>query len=154
MNTEVALLCESSSQDCGTDFENTKVQYLAQSYALAQSQGLRGNIWYEFTGGWRNSGLINSNLTEKPGFTAYTFSRSMLLDSQFSQESTDYPGVKVFVYDRGSFYLWVVWSQDGNQHTVNLPGVPQAAYDTMGTTLAQSQTVNVGVSPIYLTWPK
>jgi hypothetical protein len=154
INTETALLCESSSQVCDNDFETTKVQFLAQSYALALSQGLRGNIWYGFTGGWRNSGLINNNLTEKPGFTAYTFSRSMLLDSQFTQEDTEYSGVKVLVYDRGDYYIWVVWSQDGNQHTITLPAVPEAAYDAMGDEMTQTQVVDVGTTPFYLMWPK
>jgi hypothetical protein len=145
MNTETALLCDSCSNDA--TFETTKAYYVAQVYAAALAQGLRANIWYNVLGGWNNSGLINH-----PAYTAYQFARSELRDAVFVREITEYAGVKGYEYNRGDLRIWVLWSLDGDTHSITLSGAPLAAWDALGNVVSPAASMDVTWNPLYLEW--
>jgi len=142
MNTESAILW-SPDDDFGgvypdvNDPKNTKSSYLVQSYVTALSvqkkYNLRANSWYHGVSGWRNSGLLNKDLSPKLAYKAYSFAYKKIATSNFVEERTDYgSNVKEYVFQKDGKTLWVVWSLDGANHTVTLPQTPTAIWDMYG----------------------
>jgi hypothetical protein len=141
MNTESAILW-SPDDDFGgvypdeNDPKNTKSSYLVQTYVTALSvqkkYNLRANIWF-CVFGWRNSGLLNGDLSPKLAYKAYSFAYKKLATSNFVEERTDYgSNVKEYVFQNEGKILWVVWSLNGTNHTVTLPQTPTAIWDMYG----------------------
>jgi hypothetical protein len=149
MNTESAILCDSCSND--STFETTKAYYVAQVYAAAIAQGLRANIWYSVLG-WQNSGLLNPDLSPRPAYTAFQFSRSELHNATWLRDLTEYPGVKGYELNRGDRRIWVLWSLDGATHSISLPGVPLVAWDALGNSVSPAASMNAALNPLYLEW--
>jgi hypothetical protein len=147
MNTENAILCDS----CGSDpaFETTKAYYVAQAYAVAIAEGWRANVWYNVLG-WRNSGLLNPDLSPKPAYAAFRASRSILQDARVVREIVEYEGVKIYAFDRGDRQIWVMWSLDGADHGVTLPFTPSAVFHVLGAPLSASSAMTVTLSPVYV----
>jgi hypothetical protein len=146
MNTETALLCDSCGDD--TTYETTKAYYVARTYAVALAKGLRANVWYSVFG-WRNSGLLNPDLSPRPAYTALQFSRSELRDANWVRDITEYAGVKGYEFQRGDRRIWVLWSLDGNMHLINLPGVPLVISHVDGTPISPVRTLTVTLEPQY-----
>jgi len=160
MNTESAVICGGFNVPPGqppcesvstSPFEQTKAYYVAQAYAAVIAQGLRANIWYSVLG-WRNSGLLNADLSPRPAYTAFQFARSELRDAVWVRDVTEYTGVKGYEFQRGDRRIWVLWSLDGASHTINLPGVPLAAWDVLGNSVSPAASMNVSLNPLYLEW--
>jgi hypothetical protein len=149
MNTESAILCDSCSNNAA--FETTKAYYVAQTYAAAIAQDLQANIWFSVRG-WRNSGLLNDDLSPRPAYTSFQFSRSELRDAAWKRAITEYSGVKGYEFQRDDRRIWVLWSLDGNLHPINLPGIPFAASDALGTSVIPAASMNVSLNPLYLEW--
>ena len=168
MNTETALLCGGFSDPpggtgCESDpdsiFERTKSYYVTQSYAAAAAVGLKANIWYSFVG-WRNSGLVYSDLSPRPAYTAFQFSRYKLADvpSGEALSAQDTGGVSAilgykFQHPEGSL-IWVLWSKDGSTQTVTLPSPPSGVWDVLGEeqTMADPVKLTVTLKPLYVEW--
>jgi hypothetical protein len=155
MNTESAILCDSCSSD--TTYEMTKAYYVAQAYAVAIAEGLRANLWYSVLG-WRNSGLLNPDLSPRSAYTAYQVARSELRDSTLAGvlSPSDIGGsnlVKGYKFNRGDRRIWVVWSLDGSSHSItpNL-GTPLSVVDALGHAVTPASTVTVDLNPLYLEW--
>jgi hypothetical protein len=160
MNTETALICGGAfappggpgcDSDPSSPFEQAKANYVAQGYASAIAEGLRANIWYNVFG-WRNSALLNYNLTERPAYIAFVTARNILLNAQFSREITDYAGVKIYEFTRDWHRIWVLWSLDGSSHSVNIDNMPNEIYDALGNRVFQDTPLQVGSVPLYLVW--
>jgi hypothetical protein len=159
MNTESALICGTTGYEsaCQTDDSaETKVYYLAQAYATAIAQGLRANIWYSVLG-WRNSGLLNGNLSPLPAYYAFQFGRSELRDAAYTGDITaadigGASGVMGYKFQRGDRRIWVLWSLDGNQHSINFSSVPLAAWDALGDSVTPAASMDVTLNPLYLEW--
>ena len=149
MNTESAVLCDSCSND--SIFEATKANYVTQTYAAAIAEGLRANIWYSVLG-WHNSGLLNADLSPRPAYTAFQFARSELRDATWVRDVTEYTGVKGYEFQRVDRRIWVLWSLDGTTHSINLSGLPLAAWDALGNSVSPSVSMNVDLNPLYLEW--
>ncbi len=159
MNTESALICGSGvppgAPGCesypDSPYEVTKANYVAQAYAAAMAEGLLVNTWYSVMG-WRNSNLLNIDLTPRPAYTALVTSRNVLGGAVFQREIGEYVGVKGYEFKRGN-NLWLVWSLDGNPHNITLPSTPVALLDAMGRSIAVTgTTLQVGLDPIYVKW--
>jgi len=155
MNTETALLCGRSGNEppCRTDdFANTKAYYLAQSYAAALTEGLHANVWYSLFG-WRASGLLNpGDQSPLPAFEAYRFAVQQLGSVRFLRQLQEYPGVMGYEFEREGQRIWVLWSLDGATHSINLSGLPLAAWDALGNSVSPAASMNVGLNPLYLEW--
>jgi len=138
MNTESAILY-STLDNTG---ETTKASYLVQAYVTALSSqskfNLRANIWFHVFG-WRNSGLLNTDLSPKPAYDAYSFAYKKLATSNSVEEKADYgSNVKEYVFQNDGKTLWVVWSLNGANQTVTLPQIPTGIWDMYG----NPQTIN------------
>lgn len=160
MNTEAALLCGGTTDPPGgpgcesypaSAYEQTKAHYVTQVYSSAIAENLRANIWY-YIFGWRNSNILNTDLSPRPAYLAFAAARKILLDAQFNREILDYPQVKGYEYTRSLHRVWVLWSLDGNTHPVNLDTMPAAIYDTLGNPVVPSNPLQVGIAPLYLVW--
>ena len=159
--TEAAILCGSDSTPPGTppcdstptsDFELTKAYYLTRVYVDAFYHDIQGVLWFRALG-WRNSNLLNSDLSPRPAYYALRTARKALANSTIRSAKNTYPGVFGYVFDRGDRLVWVIWSLDGLPHPVDLPGVPLSSYDALGVTMNITSTLTVDVKPIYLEWP-
>jgi hypothetical protein len=155
INTESALLGDGRSGD--PDFEQTKANYVAQSYAMAIAEGLRGNLWYSLLG-WRNSNLLDANLDPLPAYDAFKFASQKLgsvVDAvEIDAGDVDDPsGLKGYKFDSVNGPIWIVWSMDGGVRQVTLkPGVPNAVYNVFGNPQSPTATISVGLEPLYLEW--
>jgi hypothetical protein len=150
INTETALLCSKIDQPVckSEDFNHTKASYLAQSYASALANGLRGNIWYSIVG-WLGSGLTD-NMTPLPALDAYHVSLNLLNEATFSQEITQYPQITGFEFTRPDSRLWVIWGLGDTNQTIQLPSIPTSISDIYGNPLSASQDIELTFSPIYI----
>jgi len=155
INTESAVVCDACTND--VTHETTKAYYIAQAYASAIRYGLKGNMWYSLLG-WRNSGLLTASFDELPGFQAFKFGRQILAPSSSlgdigALDISSMTGVKGYKFRKDDRDVWIVWSLDGSSHTVNLiPGIPDAVYDSLGTSLTPSASLQVTLNPTYIEW--
>jgi len=164
VNSEVALACgdadgNSPGDYCkSTDFEKTKAYYVAQTYAAAIAEGLHASIWYSVFG-WRNSQLINStDLSTTQAYTAFKFGQSELNNVAYSGQvvSADIggtSGVSGYKFLRNDRRVWMIWSLDGNTHSITFSsGVPLAAWDALGVTITPATSMSITIKPLYLEW--
>jgi hypothetical protein len=150
IDTENALIC--TWEGCATpEFETVKAYYLAETYAAAIAQGLRGNLWYSWLG-WNNSGLINAGSDSLPGYLAFQFSRNELFNSVWVRDITQYSGVKGYEFNRGDRRIWILWSLDATSHSIYLTNAPLAIWDALGVSISTANSVNITVKPLYLEW--
>jgi hypothetical protein len=158
MNTEAALLCGDIDEPPGAagcepdpqlPYEATKANYMAQVYTTAMAEGLHSNVWYSLLG-WRNSGLLNDDLSPRPAYHAYDFAQDILRYATFNRSIDEYPHVKGYAFTRGGAPVWVLWSLDLNPHQISLPWAPTEAYSVSGQPLPAGQAVIVTADPIYL----
>jgi len=152
MNTESALLCISKDQKCQSeDFANTKSYYVAEVYASALAEALQANLWYNLTG-WRGSGLVDDKFQPQPAYDAFRFSASMLQGALFVGNIDQFSGVKGYEFSRDRQRLWILWAQDGADHTIRLSETPKAVYDVIGKHLTVTRNLNLTVAPLYIEW--
>jgi hypothetical protein len=150
MNTENALLCDICAGN--ETFETTKAYYLTQVYGSAIANGLEANIWHKVFD-WRGSGLLNTDLSPRPAYTAFQFARRELASALYRRQIVEYPGVKGFEFQRGSQFIWLVWSLDGDTHTISLPDAPLAVYDALGNPKALSDKLSIDLTPYFIEFP-
>jgi hypothetical protein len=160
LNTETALVCGGAFDSPGTPpcesdptsaYELTKAYYVPQVYSAGQALGLRANIWYSVHG-WRNSDLLNFDLTKRPAYTAYAFARNMLLDAVFVRKIDEFPSVMGYEFTDGNRVIWVIWSTDRTNHSITLSSLPDKIFDALGATIPISNPLQVGLKPLYLEW--
>ncbi|MEA3439389.1 MAG: hypothetical protein U9R58_03825 [Chloroflexota bacterium] len=160
INSEEALICygdDGTKEYCkDDDFQESKAIYVTQSYVKAYVSGLRSNIWYAVLG-WSNSGLFGNNMIPYPAYYAYSFTSRMLGEMKSWHELSLGSGLWAYEFELPGRHVWVVWSQDGNQHTINLSEVPNAAWEWDRVSNAYESALiatsySVGVAPIFLEW--
>ena len=151
MNTESALV--DVPQNC-VNCEETKANYLAQSFASAKRQGLFANVWYSYYG-WRGSQLATSAQSTLPAYTAYDVAQDQLADATFLQAITTYANVNVLAFNRDNKQVWLIWSKDGANHLITLPKVPLEILDVYGASSTPiDANFNVTIQPHYLIFPQ
>lgn len=147
LNTENALICDICA---GNDtFELTKAYYLTQVYGGAIAAGLEANIWYNVFG-WRGSGLLYPDLSPRPAYTAFQFARRELGGAVYQRELVEYPRVKGYEFQRDTQRIWLVWSLDGETHTISLTNTPLAVYDALGNPKAPNTNLPIDLTPLFI----
>ncbi len=147
INSETALLCGR----CATvdpQAQATKARYMAQTYAVAMAEGIRAQVYYDLQGSWNQSHLYSPGSTDP--HTAYRVAQHELAGSTYLGDDLSYPGVKIVMARKGSHTVKVMWSTDGQPHTVNLPAVPQTVTDYLGNVIAPSTTISVSLEPVFV----
>jgi hypothetical protein len=160
LNTETALICggafDSPGQppcesDPNSSYELTKAYYIPQVYAAGQALGLRANIWYSVNG-WRNSDLLNADLTSRPAYTAYAVARNTLLNAAYERKIEEFSSIMGYEFKDGDRVIWVIWSSDKANHSITLSELPDKIFDALGTTVPVDSPLQVGLKPLYLIW--
>jgi hypothetical protein len=160
INTETALICGLSTDPPGqppcspepsSAYEKTKAYYVAQVYAAGQALNLKASIWYSVFG-WRNSGLLNKDLTTRPAYIAYSVARKKLSDSIPVRSITEFPNVLGYEFHRGDRRIWVIWSGSSNAQSIDLPGTPLAINNALGSMIPIADPLTVGIVPLYVEW--
>jgi hypothetical protein len=163
MDTEDAIACGDENGNVPppytdychtTDFATTKTYFVAETYAAAVSEGVRANLWYDVLG-WRNSQLLNSNLSITTAYTAFSFAQSQLRDAAYAGKVVGVDtggtvGIMGYKFLRAGHRVWVVWSLDGGTHSMSFPTVPLAAWDALGVSVTPANSMNVTLKPLYL----
>jgi hypothetical protein len=147
MATEVALVC---SAGCSTDFEKTKAYYIAQVYGAAYSKGLRAAMWYATYAKWKFTDLLFDPLTPTPGYHAFKFGSAKLDGVRFSRHLSPAVGLMGYEFALTDRRIWLVWSQDGVDHTLVLTETPSGVYDVDGDVITPSQSLIIGAEPYYI----
>ncbi len=153
MNTESAVICnylDASALDCQNPTARlTKEYYVAQSFAAAIAEGLEANIWYTLKG-WRGSALIDGSLNPYPAYTTYSYAGETLWNATWyaNYSNSNVTGYKF--HRSGTSNVWLLWSHDGSNHSINLGATPSAIRDVYGVTQTASQNITVGKKPLYI----
>jgi len=153
-NTESGLLCGKHGQEpeCLTnEFELTKANYAVKANTTAYAISLESYIWYSLLG-WRGSGLASETFEPFPVYYALTYNISRLEGSAFIGELEDYPGVKGYQFEQNGRLFWIVWSQDGSNHTIQLTEEPSVIFGVYGSELPLTKNLVVNQSPVYVEW--
>lgn len=150
INTEVALLCDACTDDDA--FEQVKASYVPEAYMTTVSENLKASLWYTLQG-WRNSGLVDANLNPLPAYETYRVAEEQLGGAIYAGRVSDYTNVTGYKYTLNGHTAWLVWSLDGNTHTVNLPTHPLSIKDAFGNALPTSDVIDIDINPIYITFP-
>jgi hypothetical protein len=168
MNTETALLC-GSAQDppggpgCESDpesvFEQTKAYYIIQSYAAALAEGLSAHVWYSLSG-WRNSGMVYSDMSPRPAYLAFQFIRQKLEDVIFigpitSQHTGGTSSVLGYRFQHTDGRpVWVIWSKIREGSTISLTDPPSVVWDAFGDPVSLPDPTSIGVplKPLFIEW--
>ena len=160
MNTESAVVCGGFNDPpgkppCEADpysaYEMTKAYYVTQAYAVAIAKDFKANVWYSMMG-WRNSGLLNNDLSLRPAYSAYQTARRELSHVQYQNEITQYAGVMGYAFKRGNETIWVVWSLDRNPHTIALASQPDVIFDALGNSVPAASSIMVDLKPLIIEW--
>ena len=144
VNTETALICGAATDPPGQDpcssdpdssFERSKADYAAQAYAAALAEGLKANIWYSVFG-WRNSALLNGDLTPRPAYDALGFARLTLAKptvlGQISPSDVGGASALGYKFQQGDRQIWVLWSTSTSEQPITLPSTPTEVRDSHG----------------------
>jgi hypothetical protein len=156
-NTEAAVLCEERwGHDCGDTFQRTKAYFLIHSYVVALQEDLKVNSWYTVLG-WRESELLDSGLNPLPAYYAFQFASRTLKGAIFERSLDEYSGLFGYAFQRtAGGDVWVLWSKDGGQHLISLPGTPDGVCEIDSTgacaSLTPSTSLSVGLAPVFLEW--
>jgi hypothetical protein len=154
MNTELAVLCGSSGNEPScqqTDWDNTKAYHLVEAYTAAATEELRANVWFSIVG-WRGSGLLDVYGQPVSAYRALSFNVKMLTSAVPWGEVTLYQGVMGFAFQRDGKLIWILWSRDGQDHTIPLGALPSAIYNVVGESIPPDTNITITLSPIYIEW--
>lgn len=155
MSTETALICDPCTDD--PEFEATKANYLADSYASAVAYGLVSNIWFDILGSWgRNNGLVdNTNLQGLPALDAYEHASIQLEGASLVRVITEFEGIYGYEFKtpNPNFHVWMMRSIDGQIYPVQFTFTPFELTNVYGEDISDQLTsdnkLDVSVEPVY-----
>lgn len=136
------------------EVQSTKVEYVIHTYTAAIAQGWKAAIYFSAA---ENAckGLMNPDLTPLPAFYAYEFAEKKLNNVDFVRDVTEFPEVRGYVFLNGDRTLWVVWSNDLQDHSITLNSMPVEINRVISATgIAQTEanatTVTVNADPLFI----
>ncbi len=150
MLTEAGLIC----YDCNPPpprFFETQADYVVWLFVRSWAAGMYGTTWYTFDGpGWRNGGLLDENQEPRKSYDALQFLIQLLGDSYYTGELVTYPGVQGHIFKEGTKTIWVLWSKDGSNQSIQLPAGVSAVYNRAGKIITPADD-NLSVNkPVYV----
>jgi hypothetical protein len=153
-NTESSVICGKTGEEsvCTDDtFNQTKAYYVVEAYAATLAENLDANLWFSLKG-WRASGLIDASMQPVPAYHAYSVASQQLLNHYFTGYITDYSGVKTLAFQGTGQRLWILWSIDGNAHSIQLDSMPSAIYNIYGEAQPVGTQTTIAQAPVYIIW--
>ena len=146
--SEIALKCEEPTADC----YDAAAAFIPRAYAEAYNLNLAGTTYFALISDFKYKGLLLPDFTPRPAYWAYKFMSSQIVGAQYEGSVMSYPGVSgaQFLQVSGQ-HVQIVWSTDGNDQIVTLPGNFAQALDKFGNPVPPNgNRVTVGWSPIYI----
>lgn len=144
--------------DPTNDFLQTQADHIVRVHLRGLSVGVQMFSWYTLhDSGWNSSGLLNSDRSVRPAYTAYQYLISQLRDTTSITTTSDYgSAVEAYRFTKGSQVLDVLWSKDATSDQVAIPKV--AFSDAMtrdGESIDPSSSstrvlLSVGIEPVYI----
>lgn len=153
-NTESGVICGKTGEESvctDNNFIQTKAYYVVEAYAAALAEQLDGNLWFSLKG-WRASGLLDASMQPVPAYNAYRFASQQLHNHVFKEYLTDYAGVKGLAFQGDGQRIWILWSQDGNAHPIQLSAMPSAIYNIYGEAQPLGTQITISQAPMYFVW--
>lgn len=140
------------------DFLQAQADHIVRVHLRGMSVGVQMFSWYTLhDSGWNSSGLLNSDKSVRPAYTAYQYLISQLRDTTSITTTSDYGSTaEAYRFTRGSQILDILWSKEA---TANHVTIPKAAFRDAttrdGETIATSSSstrmlLSVGVEPVYI----
>lgn len=137
-----------------SEFSDDQADYIVWLYVRAIALDITGAMWYTLGyQPYRHVGLLYSDGNPKPAYTAYQFLYSQLGNAQYVGVLNQYsPTLQAYEFTKGSQRIWVMWSPDQLNHTIDLPPGFLTAYDRLGSVinLPPNPTEITIKRPIYL----
>jgi hypothetical protein len=154
MHTEGSLICSESNPNCnppGAGFYESQADYVVWLFVRNWAAGLKGTIWYQFTGpGWRYGALLDGNQLPKPAYYALDFLTQELDAATYIKEITQYDALKTFEFSAPGKKIWVMWAPDQVPHSVPLPSGANTVYDKYGHDITPPVGQIAVSSPVYV----
>ncbi|MBN1537132.1 MAG: hypothetical protein JW908_10410 [Anaerolineales bacterium] len=153
-NTESSVICGKTGEEAvctDNTFVQTKAYYVAEAYAATLAENLDANFWFSLKG-WRASGLLDASMQPVPAYIAYQFASRQFQNHFFTGYITDFSGVKVMAFQGVGQRTWLLWSQDGNTHSIELSETPAAIYNVYGEAQPLGTQIAIAQAPIYIVW--
>lgn len=151
MLTEASLICSECSPPPNRFF-NEQADYVVWLFTRTWAAGIHGVIWFTFDGpGWRSGGLLDENQLPRKSYDALKFMTQMLGKAYYMGVVNQFPGVTGYRFQDGSRKVWVIWSTDGQDQTIQLPSGVTTVYNRAGVVITiPSDRVLVVNRPLYL----
>ena len=155
MDTEGALLCpEYLNPGCNppTDaFYQAQADYLVWLFVRNWAEGLKGTVWYSFNGpGWRYCGLLDEHLNPRPAYHSLDFLSQELTGTRYTARLTQYSSLRGYEFNNNQKKIWVLWSPDGESHSISVPSDFQRVFDKYGNDITPPDGELEVNSPIYV----
>jgi hypothetical protein len=133
-------------------FEARKADYLVWVFVRNFYRGISGTTWYHIDDyGWRDSGLLDRNNQPLPAYWAYKVMTETLTGTDFPTQLNLGTGILGYEFKKGSHTIWVLFSENGSQKTVNKPTWFSHAYNLLrGPVISQTSTTITFDRPIYI----
>ncbi len=143
--------CNPTGSGPTSAFFQAQADYVVWLYIRDWANGMWATSWYQFEGpGWRYSGLLDANQNPKPAYNALQFMTNELSSSKYIQQIYNYSNVRVYEFSNSSKRIWVMWSPDDQNHTINLPAGTIKVLDKYGNIITPSNNQITVKSPVYV----
>ena len=155
MDTESALLCSSCANNA--QFELAKAYYLPEMYAAGMSEGLQMVSFYGVRSGWLGGDLMDTSGKPLPAYDTILVATSKFGSATFAgrvvgADTGGVTGVMGYKFAQGSKKIWFIRSLSSRNITLKLAKLPTRVSDPFGRSLPVSQSLVVGVMPVYIEW--
>lgn len=129
-----------SPGDPTEEYRQAQADYVVKLYSRGLALDLAAITWWGWQGpGWRQMALLNKDLSPTPAYYAYSYAGQQLSGVEYLGP-TDYPGIEGYAFRRNEQLLQVLWSIDGDEHSVRFSaGQFVAAFDLMGEQVIAAQ---------------
>ena len=154
-HTETALLCpEYNERLCDPpidDFYESQADYIIRTFFQNWANDIFGTVWYQLEGpGWRFSGLLNEDGSPKRVYQAMDFLMSKLKGGILYGVVVEYQNLEGYEVRVGDKKVWILWTEDTEAHTINLPSDVMNVYDKYGSVIIPYEDEITIFSPVYL----
>ncbi len=150
MLTEASLICSECSPPPNRFF-NEQADYVIWLFTRAWAAGIHGVTWFTFDGpGWRYGGLLDENQQPRKSYDALNFMTQMLGKAYYTGIVNQFPGVTGYRFQEGTRKVWVIWSTDGHDQSIQLPSGVTTVYNRAGNVITPADRQLVVNRPVYL----
>jgi len=148
--SEVTILDHLETENIA-GFQAAKADYVVWLYTRNLAKDIKATTWYHLDGpGWYQGGLLDANQEPTPSYEAFKVLTTALDGAIYQRDLNLETGMVGFEFTRDTKRVWVLFSEDNNQHTINLPDYFIRAYNLFGEAISPAQGQISYKRPIYI----